>query len=298
MKRTLRAQAASAAVAPPPPIAPTPAVAPRPTRAPARLIFRPGKGLRDGDHDTPPAPLVADSWLIADGTALAIDLHERRFRESCRALLPQLDEQVLDSFLGEARAALPREGLWFPRLEAYASPEARLVLWLREAPELEQDTRLWVTPDPDPRRLPRIKGPDLPTLAKLREKARSSGADDALLIGRDGAALEAAHAAIVWWRRDTLCMPVAESLLLPSVTRRMVLELARRRGVGLIRERMLPRELPALETWTLNSLHGIRPVTAWHGGRAPRTAAVSRERVNEWSAALAELMVPIDGVGA
>jgi branched-subunit amino acid aminotransferase/4-amino-4-deoxychorismate lyase len=298
MKRAVRAQAASAGVASSPPIAPTPAVEPRPTRVPARLIFRPGEGLRDGKHVTQPAPLVADSWLVADGAALAIEQHERRFRESCRALLPQLDEQVLDGFLGETRAALPREGLWFPRLEAYASPETRLVLWLREAPELEQDTRLWVTAQPDPRRLPRIKGPDLPALAKLRERARSSGADDALLIGRDGAALEAAHAAIVWWRRNTLCMPVAESSLLPSVTRSVVLELARRRGIGLIRERMLPRELPALETWTLNSLHGIRPVTAWHGGPVPQTGAVSRERVDDWSAALAELMVPIDGVGA
>jgi branched-subunit amino acid aminotransferase/4-amino-4-deoxychorismate lyase len=110
-----------------------------------------------------------------------------------------------------------------------------------------------------------VKGPDLAILAVLREQARTAGADDALLFGPDGTVLEAAHSAVVWWRDDVLCAPAPELPVLPSVTRGLLVELARAGAVSVNRERLHRRDLGALEVWGLNALHGIRPVVGWTG---------------------------------
>jgi branched-subunit amino acid aminotransferase/4-amino-4-deoxychorismate lyase len=259
-----------------------------------RLLFVHTGELAPVEEPIGPAPLIADSWLVADGAALAPELHERRFCDACAKLLPQLERGTLQSFVGHARAALPREGVWFARLEAYAGPAPRLALLLRSAPPRELQTRLWVAPEPDPRAHPRIKGPDLPVLAALRETARLAGADDALLSDEAGTALEAAHAALVWWRGDALCLPACERRVLPSVTRALLVAVARRRRLPVVREPIRPHELTAIEAWTLNSLHGIRPVCGWHRAGVLHDAPVSRSRVDEWSQALTEMLMPLD----
>lgn len=260
----------------------------------ARLLFTSEGTLTPGFQPASAEPSIVDSWLVTDGAVLALELHERRFCGSCTKLLPQLDVERLRSFLGQVRAALPRVGLWFARIEAYADPAPQLALWLRDSPTLERRTALWVTPGPDLRAHPQVKGPDLPLLAALREDARLAGADDALLSSADGTALEAAHAALVWWRAETLCLPADDRLVLPSVTRDTLVDLARRRGVPIVRERIRPRELLALEAWTLNSLHGIRPVWSWQDSGLSHEAPVSSARVSEWSAALAERTAPVE----
>lgn len=260
----------------------------------ARLLFTPEGTLALGHQPAKPEPLVVDSWLLTGGAVLGLELHESRFCASCAKLLPQLGLRPLRSFLSQVRAALPPRGLWFARIEAYAGPTPQLALWLRDPPPLERQTSLWVAPRPDPRAHPQVKGPDLPLLAELREEARLAGSDDALLCTADGTALEAAHAALVWWREETLCLPADDRLVLPSVTRDLLVQIARRRGVPIIRERIRPRDLLALESWTLNSLHGIRPVWSWRDADLSHDAPVSSARVAEWSAALAGQAAPVD----
>jgi branched-subunit amino acid aminotransferase/4-amino-4-deoxychorismate lyase len=186
-------------------------------------------------------------------------------------------------FLAAVEAALPPDGRWFPRVEAYAG--ARLALWLRPAPAPALETRLWVPPSADPRRQPQVKGPDLATLAALREQARCAGADDALLYGPDGTVLEAGHAAVLWWGGETLCMPGPELPTLPSVTRALVVELAKKRGVSIGHERLHLRDLGGLEVWTVNALHGIRRVVGWTGEDAT-APPVAFQRVEAWREAL------------
>ena len=48
---------------------------------------------------------AADSWLVTDGTSLALDLHRSRFL----AAAPGSEE-----FWDAAIAAIPAEGAWFP----------------------------------------------------------------------------------------------------------------------------------------------------------------------------------------
>jgi branched-subunit amino acid aminotransferase/4-amino-4-deoxychorismate lyase len=277
------------------------ATATRPT-APAvpsatRLVFSPRDGLLHASAAPSQQPLIADSFLVADGRVRALALHEQRFCDGCTRLLPDLDASTVRTFLRSIRPLLPRKGRWFPRIELHQAPAAQLAVWLRPAPDPADRTTLWIAPGPDPRSNPQVKGPDLGVLAALREQAHAEGADDALLCASDGSILEAAHSSLVWWRNKILCIPTVESRILPSVTRRLILELVARRRTAVIRERMRPAELDAVETWTLNALHGIRPVSNWITSTGTRPAhPVLPSRLLEWTEALDELMVAVDDV--
>lgn len=241
-------------------------------------------------------PVVVDSWLVADGRVRGLGLHEERFTRSCAELLPELPADEVRHFLDGVRRWLPAEGRWFPRIEAYGGPTPHLTLWKRPAPEPGEDTvALWVVPGPDPRTRPEVKGPDLPLLAGLRDLARDAGADDALLCDAEGTVLEAAHAAVVWWRHDTLCVPAPDLRVLPSVTRAHVERLAEAWRCPVARERVHVDELRELETWTLNALHGLRPVTAWTDASGRSTKARVSARAAEWRQAVqARAVLPLE----
>ncbi len=167
---------------------------------------------------------------------------------------------------------------------------AALRLWLRPAPAPSATSVLWLPPEPDPRTLPRTKGPDLACLSALREKAAEAGADDALLYAPDGTVLETAHAALVWWRDGTLCLPCPELPVLPSVTVRLLAELAAENGTPVRHERARLSQLPGRRVWTANALHGVRPVIGWRGSRghpAPWPGAgLTQAPLAEWQRAL------------
>jgi branched-subunit amino acid aminotransferase/4-amino-4-deoxychorismate lyase len=238
-------------------------------------------------------PLIVDSWLVEDGLVLGLDLHEERFRRSCAELLPAVERDALDRLFAAARTSVPDEGLWFPRVEAYAEPHGALGLRMRRAPARTASISLWVPSQPDPRARPTVKGPDLAVLAALREQARSLGAEDVLLRTVDGAVLEAGHSALLWWREDTLCAPSEESAVLPSVTMTFVTAIAQTLGVRVQRERCSVEELLGLPAWSLNALHGIRPVSRWVGPDGPRLAAAGGQDAEEWQAMLQERRLPI-----
>jgi branched-subunit amino acid aminotransferase/4-amino-4-deoxychorismate lyase len=230
----------------------------------------------------PEAALVVDSFLASAGGVRDLAEHENRFRRGCGALdLPVAD---LDGFLAAARAELPARGRWFPRLEAHA--DGALVFWVREAPAQGHEIRLWNPQAPDPRRRPSVKGPDLALLADLRRQAVERDADDALLTGPGGVVLEAAHSALLWWRGEGLEVPDPALPLLPSVTARRLLRVARAGSVPVTPRRCRPEDLAGTEVWTVNALHGIRPVVGWRGG-GPPLAEPDRARLQRFRAHLA-----------
>jgi hypothetical protein len=61
-------------------------------------------------------------------------------------------------------------------------------------------------------------------------------------------------------------------------------------GVDVRRERVAPGDLDGLEIWALNSLHGIRIVTAWADGPAP---AAEPGRLATWRRRLDALRRPL-----
>lgn len=208
---------------------------------------------------------AADSWLVADGRVRAFDAHERRFGRACRDLGGITRERTRE-FLLAAMARVPARGRWFPRAELVsAAGQPRLQLRIRPAPPQGHSVRLWLSPSPDARTNPLVKGPDLDWLASLRRRAVDAGADEAVLLSGDGCVLEGSTTSILWWSGDTLCAPPESGRILPSVTRELLLDAADAAGVTVSFRDASPDELTGLETWAVNALHGIRPVTAWIG---------------------------------
>jgi branched-subunit amino acid aminotransferase/4-amino-4-deoxychorismate lyase len=99
-----------------------------------------------------------------------------------------------------------------------------------------------------------VKGPDLAYLTALREAAAG---DEPVLVSPEGYVLEGATTSLMWWRGNTLCVPPAK-LVLPSVTRDVLLELAAARGIPVRSELAAPGELRPLQVWAVNALHGVR----------------------------------------
>ncbi len=228
----------------------------------------------DGNH-----PLdVADSWLVADGLVRGLPYHAERFVESCRRRHGVAPAETI-GFLRAACRQSPRTGRWFPRVEfaAGAVPGGPAVfrLRLRAAPQSSSGVVLRCADRPDSRTDPTVKGPDLEMLIGLRQAAVPLGADEVLLVSGSGTVLEGALSAVLWWRDGVLCVPPLSLPVLPSVTRRLLLQIAAEVGT---------------ELWTASALHGIRPVTSWSG--AGLTAAPAR-RVAWWQARLAEKAIPV-----
>jgi branched-subunit amino acid aminotransferase/4-amino-4-deoxychorismate lyase len=232
---------------------------------------------------------VADSWLVDQGMVRGLPYHAERFIESCRRR-HGVAALVTAEFLDAVAAALPLTGRWFPRVEFEAGEGFRLRL--RVAPPPSAAVVLRHADKPDSRRDPTVKGPDLAMLVGMRQEAAALGADEVLLVGMSGTVLEGALSAILWWRGDVLCAPPLSLPVLPSVTRRLLLEIAADISAEVRFEACAARDLDGLELWTASALHGIRPVTSWSGGGL--TAAPARRAV-AWQARLIAKAIRIPG---
>lgn len=239
----------------------------------------------DTQHNEPLT--VADSFLLSDGSVRGLGLHENRFASSVAALGYQL--QDLDSFFLTARQLMPLSGQWFPRYEYRAgSDTGQLFFRLRPSPLLSEQVTLWTHPEPDPRRQPLVKGPDLSLCQQLRRAANLHGADEAVLLDKQGFIADGALSAIVWWRGDTLMGPNMETPWLPSITRKLVFDIASQAGLATGTEKASPADITGCEVWSLSALQGIRQVTHWED-----LALVQSTRVQSFRKRLSLLASPV-----
>ena len=232
---------------------------------------------------------AADSWLVSDGLTLGLELHRTRFMTSIpRGRYLELD---VDGFWDAAIAAIPREGDWFPRVELHSRLGGpRLVFRLRSAPERTRSAVLATWRGRDPRTVPRVKGPDLDSMLRIRTDVQKQGADEAVILMPDGYVVEGAYSSLLWWRGDILCGPPAEFERVDSVTARSVLTLAAALGLDTHEEAVTPAELDGTELWALSALHGIRIATSWVDGPS---LAEQPGRLATWRARLDALRRPI-----
>lgn len=242
------------------------------------------------DCDVLPASIeVADSWLVSDGSTLALDLHRSRFMTGVpRGRFLQLDP---GAFWEAAIAAIPRTGDWFPRVELRTQLlRPQLLFRLREAPARSRSIVLATHRGRDPRTAPRIKGPDLEAMVRLRTGVQRHGADEAVILTPEGFVAEGSTTCLAWWRGDALAIPQDDIARIDSVTVRSVLALAAATGVDVLREEARPEDLEGCEVWALNALHGIRIVTAWIDGPA---TAEEPGRLETWRRRLDALRRPL-----
>jgi aminodeoxychorismate lyase len=103
-----------------------------------------------------------------------------------------------------------------------------------------------------------------------RAEAEAQGADEALLINDAGKVAETACANLFWCEGRTVCTPPLSAGALPGITRAVVLEICRGRGLG-VRERNIT--LAQLENtsgvFATNSAWGVVEVSAIDGVPIP-----------------------------
>ena len=208
--------------------------------------------------------LIADSFLVVDGRVRSLNLHTDRFTRAIELKHPELTEH-LPHFFEAAWQQIPRTGRLFPRLELRGEQAPILSLIVREAPAQLGPATLWTYPDPDPRLDLTVKGPELALGTELRAQAQEIGADEAILLTKDGEISEGALSSLVWWRGDLLCAPGNEIPWLESVTRTEIFTIATSMNIKTRYEHVTPEDLVELELWLLSSLQGIRPVVNWLG---------------------------------
>jgi len=208
--------------------------------------------------------LVADSFLVADGQVRSIGKHFERFCTSVALKRPEM-KSAAEVFFNSALEQLPRSGNWFPRLALTDEQTSRFLVTLRAAPEITNTAILWTYPEPDPRQDLSVKGPELQLGAEIRNQALSHGADEAILLSKDGFISEGSLSSLVWWEEETLVAPNDEVPWLESVTRQEVFEVAQSLGVATKTKKAHPEDLINKEVWLLSSLQGIRTVTKWLG---------------------------------
>lgn len=196
-------------------------------------------------------------------------------------------------FLEAVTAALPQAGRWFPRVEL-TTPAGELRLRLRPAPDPLDEVVVYGTPYPDRRRAPRVKGPDFPRQHALRAGVEAFDAGEALLAAPAGTVTEGVWTTPVWWDGDVLCALPRGAPVLDSVTRALVLALAREHDVAVGRDSPSVARLRDSETWLLSALHGIRLVTGWLlvPGHDPEPAPAEPGRAATWRERLEALAVP------
>jgi len=244
---------------------------------------------------------AADSWLVTEGAALALDLHRQRFLDAveqfAEANRPADDLGAeAERFWDAAVDLIPRDGDWFPRVELQSRNDGTLfVLRMRSAPERSRSVVLATFDGPDPRSSPTIKGPNTDALLAARTSVQPRGAGEAVILsdsfnGYGGYVVEGAYSALLWWRGDALCAPSPELARVDSVTARSVLALATALGIDVLYESVTPSDLDGLEVWALSALHGIRIVTAWVDGPA---VAEQPGRLATWRARLERLRRPL-----
>lgn len=224
---------------------------------------------------------VADSWLLDEGRITRLNLHRQRFLAS----VAELGELGVAERAWDALAPLmPQAGRWFPRIDLLSG--GQLTFALRPAPPRASSVVAWLMNQPDPRVLPRRKGPELDLLDGLRAQAREHGAGEAVLSDSDGRLLEGAYSSLLWWEGEGLCAVPDAAPVLPGITRRLLLEIAAEDGVDVRYALPTPSELAGNEVWLVGSLHGIRAVSEWVGDGLPAGAPV---RAPAWQQRLDQL---------
>lgn len=115
-------------------------------------------------------------------------------------------------------------------------------------------------------------------LARL--ELRVTGADEALMLDSEGYVTEGATSNLFFVTDNALCTPSLDGPVLPGITRRVVLDLARSEGIPIRERRFSPDDVrEADEAFLTNSTWELRPVETVDGigvGGGPVTTLLSR----------------------
>ncbi len=199
-----------------------------------------------------------------DGIRLKNPLSTEQWTDILLHLLNENPAQDQSVYLQVSRGPAPVRDHAFP-----VQPEPTVFIMVNElksvaVAKLEQGVTA-ITLDDIRWRACNIKATALLANTMLRQQANDEGAAEAILI-RDGFATEGAASNLFVVLNNTLITPPTGPLLLPGITRDLVLELARTNDIACEEREVTEAELKSAdEIWLTSSTKEILPVIALDG---------------------------------
>jgi branched-chain amino acid aminotransferase len=200
-----------------------------------------------------------ETFQVRNGRAFRLAAHMERLRTSAKTLhfmVPFSDSDVedyLDALISEndlsdamarihlSRGTGPRgyspKGSKHPAFVVSLHPAPDIKLGRPPAWRMKTSQHRWNSDDP----LVRHKTASRLINVLAKAEAEEAGYDDAFFVNQHGDIVEATCANVFWLEGNLVCTPPLSSGVLPGITRRTVLELAAKNGLG-VEEKNLPRD--------------------------------------------------------
>jgi branched-subunit amino acid aminotransferase/4-amino-4-deoxychorismate lyase len=224
---------------------------------------------------------VYETMRGMNGDVPLLDRHLQRLRRNCRATGLAVPQAVRDEVRATLRGGGGEGGGGGP-------PDVAIrVEW--------DGKRLAVSSRPLPDRAPlkvvtvsvvhpgyRIKTTDREAFESARREAQERGADEGLLLTRDGYVAEGTLFAIGWFEGDTLRVPSLDLGILPSVGRARVLEVAGEMGMR-VEEGTFPRAaLTGRPSFAVTATRGVFPIRTLDGVEVPQDSRTQKLEAAFW----------------
>lgn len=208
---------------------------------------------------------VYEVWRVVEGKLFEHSRHDRRLKRGLRALEIHVPEQDVEALQGVAERLLREndmtqgEGTFYveitrgaaPRTHAYPPSNTPATIFAMvsrfEVPHALREAGAKAVTAPDVRWLRcDIKTVQLLPNCMAKQKAQLAGALEAIFI-RDGVVTEGTHTSVLGVKNGELRTHPLSPLILPSVTRELVIEIAREQGITVREEAFSDKELFALD---------------------------------------------------
>ncbi|HYC50764.1 MAG TPA: D-amino-acid transaminase [Gemmatimonadaceae bacterium] len=208
---------------------------------------------------------VYEVWRVVDGKLFEHDRHERRLKQGIKTLEIALADGEVDALHGVAQRLLRDndlargEGTFYveitrgaaPRTHAFppkgTAPTVLAMVSKFEVPHALRDAGAKAITEDDVRWLRcDVKTVQLLPNCMAKQKAQVAGAMEAIFV-RGDIVTEGTHTSVLGVKDGTLVTHPLGALILPSVTREIVLEIAREQGVPVREQPFTVKEMFALD---------------------------------------------------
>jgi len=229
---------------------------------------------------------VYEVWRVVDGKLFEHGRHDRRLRRGLKSLELEVPGKEIDGLSNVAEKLLRAnelttgEGTFYleitrgvaPRTHAYPPAGTRATVFAMvsrfEVPHALRAAGARAITQPDLRWLRcDIKTIQLLPNVMAKQKAQAAGALEAIFV-RDGVVTEGTHTSVLGVRNGELRTHPLSPLILPSVTRELVLDVAREQGVGVREEAFSAKDMLELdELFVSGTTTDITPIVDVDGRR-------------------------------
>jgi D-alanine transaminase len=229
---------------------------------------------------------VYEVWRVIEGRLFEHERHDRRLRRGLKSLEISVTEKEIDGLAGVAERLLREndllqgEGTFYveitrgaaPRTHAYppagTKPTVFGMVSRFEVPQALRASGAKAITQPDVRWLHcDIKTVQLLPNCMAKQKAQTAGALEAIFV-RDGIVTEGTHTTVLGVKNGELRTHPLSPMILRSVTRELVLEIAHEQGVPVREEAFSAKELFELdELFVSGTTTDVTPIVDVDGRR-------------------------------